>query len=115
MRPPSDFGYCASFIRQSVLVGLAPLFDLGRYPPRADAMTDRKAKQMLRAELYGDQHGCCYYCEEPMTLLSRYPMGTSLASNVCTLGRAPEGHHVAVCNGCNVGKNERDKMRRRAG
>lgn len=36
-------------------------------------------------------------------------------SNVCTLGRAPEGHHVAVCNGCNVGKNERDKMRRRAG
>ena len=27
-------------------------------------MTDRKAKQMLRAELYGDQHGCCYYCED---------------------------------------------------
>ena len=78
-------------------------------------MSDSKVRQKLRAELYGDQHGCCFYCEDPMILPSHYPNGNFLGSNVCTLGRAPEGHYVAVCNGCNIGKNERDRMKRRSG
>lgn len=84
----------------------------------------REWKQRRRAELYGDQNGLCFWCEEPMILLPRYPADGRVMGNICTIDHlrdrdnptrqdrpAPnEQRVVAACAACNF---ERDHARHR--
>jgi hypothetical protein len=87
-------------------------------------MSRREWKQRRRAELYGEQDGLCFWCEEPMVLLLRYPIDGRLKPNVCTIDHLrdrdnPRRHEqpkggerrlVAACSGCN---QTRDQARMR--
>lgn len=50
-----------------------------------DKFNSRQFKQYRRAELFGEQNGLCFWCEEPMQLLSPYPTGGSLPARACTI------------------------------
>ena len=62
---------------------------------------DRKEKQLRRAEIFGEQNGICYWCDNPMQLLARYPVGGTLPADACTIDRARGKRWVASCFQCN--------------
>lgn len=77
-------------------------------------MSDRRhARQMIRAELFGAQNGCCYNCDEPMKLLGRYPDGGELTGNLCTIGKDEDGCPVAICAECSKTRVQMHSVRLR--
>ena len=81
----------------------------------------RDWNQRRRAVLYGEQDGLCFWCEEPMVLLLRYPTDGRIAGNVCTLDHLRDRDNpkrqepvrgdqrlVAACCACN---HQRDRSR----
>jgi hypothetical protein len=84
----------------------------------------RDYKQRRRAELFGDQNGICFWCDEPMKLLMRYPIDGKLPPDACTIDhlrdrdnlrrreqpKAGEQRLVAACFACN---HESDVARQR--
>jgi hypothetical protein len=89
-------------------------------------MSRREYKQRRRAELFGEQSSLCFWCEEPMLLLSRYPINGILPPNACTIDhlrtrdnprrtepvQPGEQRIVAACFACN---QDRDRARQKTG
>jgi hypothetical protein len=89
-------------------------------------MSRREYKQRRRAELFGEQNSLCFWCDEPMRLLSRYPIDGVLPPDACTIDhlrtrdnprrtepvKAGEKRLVAACFACN---QDRDRARQKTG